>query len=48
LAATWPDWPGTDEQSEQDPAVWQRVCDASPVFLASRDDPPAIVLRENE
>jgi acetyl esterase/lipase len=34
----------TAEQYEQDPAVRQRVRDASPVFLATRDDPPAFVL----
>jgi acetyl esterase/lipase len=34
----------TAEQFEQDPAVRQRIHDASPVFLATRDDPPAFVL----
>ncbi len=34
----------TAEQYEEDPAVRQRIRDASPVFLATRDDPPAFVL----
>jgi len=34
----------TAEQYEQDPAVRQRIRDASPAFLATRDDPPAFVL----
>jgi penicillin amidase len=34
----------TAEQFEQDPLVRQRIRDASPLFLASSDDPPAFVL----
>jgi acetyl esterase/lipase len=34
----------TAEQYEQDPAVRQRIRDASPVFLASSNDPPAFVM----
>ncbi len=34
----------TAEQYEQDPAVRQRIRDASPLFLVSGDDPPALVM----
>ena len=34
----------TAEQYEQDPAVRQRIHDASPLFLVTPDDPPAIVM----
>jgi acetyl esterase/lipase len=34
----------TVEQFESDPAVRQRVRDASPLFLASADDPPAFLM----
>jgi acetyl esterase/lipase len=34
----------TAEQFEQDPAVRQRIRDASPLFLVSGDDPPAFVM----
>jgi hypothetical protein len=34
----------TAEQYEQDPVVRQRIRDASPVFLASSNDPPAFVM----
>jgi acetyl esterase/lipase len=40
----------TAEQFEQDPAVRQRVRDASPLFLVTPDDPPAFIMgawREN-
>jgi hypothetical protein len=34
----------TAEQFESDPAVRQRIRDASPLFLVSADDPPAFLM----
>ena len=34
----------TADEFENDPNVRQRVRDASPLFLVSRDDPPALVV----